>query len=336
MGRALARPPCLVSFSGGRDSSAVLALAVAVARREGFPLPIPATYRFAAAPGSGEGEWQEMVVRHLEVADWERIPLTSELDTVGPVAQAALRRLGVLWPFNAHFHLPVLERAAGGSLLTGIGGDELLGPQLWSSARTLLHGRRGHGVRLPSVALALSPRMVRRLALIRRRSMRFPWLWPASEQLVNTQRADWQARTPISWAAAIGWWWRSRYRRILEASMEALASSAGARIVHPFLDPLVVGGIVAQLGGRGPGDRSAAMRLLFADLLPEVVLTRGSKAHFDEAFVSDHSRSFAAAWTGDGVDGSLVDVGQLAAEWRTERPDPRSLLLMQAAWHAQC
>ena len=33
---ALQRPPCLVSFSGGRDSSAVLAVAADVARRHGL------------------------------------------------------------------------------------------------------------------------------------------------------------------------------------------------------------------------------------------------------------------------------------------------------------
>ena len=36
---ALERSPCVVSFSGGRDSSAVLAVATQVARREGLPLP---------------------------------------------------------------------------------------------------------------------------------------------------------------------------------------------------------------------------------------------------------------------------------------------------------
>jgi hypothetical protein len=46
---ALRRSPCLVSFSGGRDSSAVLAVAASVARREGLPLPIPATNRFPGA-----------------------------------------------------------------------------------------------------------------------------------------------------------------------------------------------------------------------------------------------------------------------------------------------
>ena len=42
----LQRGPCLVSFSGGRDSSAVLAVATAVARREGLA---------AADPGHARG-----------------------------------------------------------------------------------------------------------------------------------------------------------------------------------------------------------------------------------------------------------------------------------------
>jgi asparagine synthase (glutamine-hydrolysing) len=74
------------------------------------------------------------------------------------------------------------------------------------------------------------------------------------------------------------------------------------------------------------------MRVLFADLLPEALLTRRSKAHFDEAFVSEYSRDFGSGWTGAGVDSALVDAERLAAEWRSERPDARSLLLMQAAW----
>src|SRR5579884_3063930 len=43
---ALSRPPCAVSFSGGRDSSAVLALATDAARRHGLELPVPVTMRF--------------------------------------------------------------------------------------------------------------------------------------------------------------------------------------------------------------------------------------------------------------------------------------------------
>ncbi len=64
------------------------------------------------------------------------------------------------------------------------------------------------------------------------------------------------------------------------------------------------------------------------------MLTRESKAYFDEAFVSEHTRSFVAGWTGNGVDTSLVDLDRLVDEWRSEHPDPRSLLLLQATWLA--
>ena len=333
--QALARPPCLVSFSGGRDSSAVLATAAAIARREGLPAPIPATYRFAAAPGSQEDEWQEQVVRHVGLADWERVPVTAELDAVGPVAQAVLLRRGLLWPFNAHFHVPLLQRAAGGTLLTGIGGDELFAPQPRSSARVLLGGRpRQRRPRTRSVALALAPRPVRRWALMHRRRLRFPWLHPGVDAAVGRQLADWRARSPVGWQRGVAWWWRSRYRTVLSASMAALAADAGTSVVHPFLEAAVVSGMAGHFGGAGPLDRSAAMRELFGDVLPDAVLSRRSKAHFDEAFISDHSRSFADEWAGAGVDGALVDRDRLATEWRGDHPDPRSLLLMQAAWLA--
>jgi hypothetical protein len=55
----LRRPPCLVSFSGGRDSSAVLAVAAEVARKEGLPAPVAVTYRYPdEMTGAGETRWQ--------------------------------------------------------------------------------------------------------------------------------------------------------------------------------------------------------------------------------------------------------------------------------------
>ena len=55
---ALRRPPCGVAFSGGRDSSLVLAVATHVARREGLPDPIPVTRRFPDKPEAEESEWR--------------------------------------------------------------------------------------------------------------------------------------------------------------------------------------------------------------------------------------------------------------------------------------
>ncbi len=139
----LTRAPCVVSFSGGRDSSLVLALAVDAARREGLPLPIPVTVRPAGDPDPEEAQWQELVVRRLGLEDWERVEIGEELDCVGPEAQRILLRHGILWPANVHFHLPQLERAAGGSVLTGVGGDEVFSSSGWARVRLLLAAGRG-------------------------------------------------------------------------------------------------------------------------------------------------------------------------------------------------
>lgn len=329
--RALQAPPCLVSFSGGRDSAAVLATAVAVARREGLALPIPATYRFPAVPSTQEDSWQEDVVRHLGVADWIRVTISSELDSVGPVAQSVLRRHGVLWPFNVHFHTPLFERAAGGSLLTGVGGDELFGRHRWYAAQRVLAGRVAPRPRhLRTVGLALAPRPLRRTVLARRQ-VRWPWLHPPVDALINRRRADWRARTPLRWDRALGHWWQSRSRYVLSETVRLLANDAGAQAVHPFLEHAVLRAAAARFGA-GPVDRAMAMRELFGDLLPESVLARRSKATFDQAFFSDHSRAFAARWNGGGVDSSLVSADALAAVWNAVHPDARSFSLMQAAW----
>src|SRR5262245_27960985 len=100
---ALRRPPCVVSFSGGCDSSLVLAAATETARREGLPLPIPITVRVAGDAESDERWWQELVIRHLALPDWTRVEVGDDLDCIGPLAQSVLLRHGVLSPANVHF-----------------------------------------------------------------------------------------------------------------------------------------------------------------------------------------------------------------------------------------
>jgi asparagine synthase len=126
--------PCAVSFSGGRDSSAVLAVATATARSRGLPDPIPVTLRFPGVESTEESDWQDLVVRRLGLREWERITIGDELDLLGPVARDGLRRHGLLWPPNAHVHVPILDYARGGTVLTGWDGDGLFGD--WRSAKT--------------------------------------------------------------------------------------------------------------------------------------------------------------------------------------------------------
>ena len=95
---ALLRPPCGVAFSGGRDSSLVLAVATHVARRDGLAEPVPITTVFPGVDDADESTWQELVVRHLELRDWQRIMIHDELDVIGPLAASHLLTDGLLWP----------------------------------------------------------------------------------------------------------------------------------------------------------------------------------------------------------------------------------------------
>jgi asparagine synthetase B (glutamine-hydrolysing) len=329
---ALHRPPCLVSFSGGRDSSAILAIAVDLARRAGLPLPVPATHRFASVAASVEDEWQERVVRHLGLDDWARLEHEDEIDCVGPVAARVLLEHGLLWPFNAHFHLPLLELASGGSLLTGIGGDELLTGSRWSGlAHVLLARARPTPRDVLRLGYIASPPALRRRALAGDLPLPFPWLRPAARRELSAVWAAHGAAEPLRWVAHLRWVRRLRY---LEVGTDSLTRLAGdeVRLHHPFLDASFARALARLPRTQRFTGRTALMERLVGDLLPTDVLTRASKATFDAAFWNVHSRAFAAEWDGSGVDEDVVDVDALRAEWASEEPDPRTFTLVQSAW----
>jgi len=313
----------------------VLAVAVRVARREGLELPVPATNRFASVAASAEDEWQARVVANLGLEDWPRLEQGGNLDCVGPVATTVLRRHGLLWPFNAHFHAPLLQLAAGGSLLTGIGGDEMLtGPRLSGLANVLL-GRRRPGWRdLRRLGFVAAPYAVKRRALTRDLPIPYQWLRPeARRELASTWAAQ-TASEPFQWAPHVRWARRLRYLHVGTDSLRRVAGHDDVQLVHPLLDP----GFADSLACLPRSDRfigrTALMQTLFRDVLPEDVFARSTKASFDAAFWNAASRAFAAAWDGSGVDPDLVDTDALRNEWASESPDPRSFTLAQSAWLA--
>lgn len=326
----LHRPPCVVSFSGGRDSSLVLAVATAVARRHGLPNPVPMTLRFPAAE-SDESAWQEQIVRHLGLTDWERITLTDELDAVGPIASDVLRRHGVLWPFNVHFHVPILRRATGGTVLTGIGGDEILLPSRWLRVNQVVARRvRPAAKDVARLAIAYGPRALR--AAHARRSIEVPlrWLTSAARRALRDGIARDVADEPIGWDRWLEHsWWPSRSRVVGARSLTTLAHDAAVTVVNPLEDRQFLRSLGHALGRLGYPGRDAAMDALAADLLPRDVLHRRSKATFDGAFWTDHARA-AAAWDGGGFNPAVVDAAALRAEWSLPRPDLHSMLLLQA------
>jgi hypothetical protein len=331
---ALAQSPCLVSFSGGRDSSAVLAAATRAARREGLPLPVPITLRVRNAPKAEESEWQERVVRHLGLREWELREVGDEMDRLGPFSVSVLRRHGVLYPPNTFLQIPLLEAARGGCLLSGFGGDELFASWRWRNHADALARRRRPTARdALRLAYAASPGTVRAWREGRRYGLvGLVWLRPEAARWASRLAAAARAEQPRSWSRWVDWFARRRSVCASQWSLSLLAADADTNLVHPLLDPGFLAAL-ARSGGRfGLGDRTAAMRALFSEVLPEAVLSRPTKAEYGEAFWGHATREFAARWSGLGVDPELVDPAALKAEWLKPRPHEDSAMLLHAAW----
>jgi hypothetical protein len=118
------------------------------------------------------------------------------------------------------------------------------------------------------------------------------------------------------------------------ASLEALARERDVALHHPLLDLKVWGAVRHAAPRSGFFNRKDGMRAIFAGMLPDSLLDRTDKAHFDGVFFHRHSRAFAETWNGAGVPGDHVDAGALREHWRTEHPAAQSYTLLQAAWLA--
>jgi asparagine synthetase B (glutamine-hydrolysing) len=308
---SLRRSPCIVSFSGGHDSSLILATAARVARADGLPLPIPVTWRFEDAPLAEESAVQEAVIASLRLPDWVKLQARDDLDLVGPVARSVLLRHGLRFPANAFLHAPIYQLASGGDVLTGIGGDQIFGrsrrprrPWPFAPRRS---GPGGFGWLRADAARGASRRLNRE-----RRRM------PRSE----VQRPRWRLES-----------------RRLELGMQTatdIARAGGASVVFPLADAALLASIERTgLTAHSSGGRAGLLAALFGEHLPAACLAPRRKATFNEVFWRRHSREHAASWTGSGINERLVDSERLADLWRADDFIFQTALLVQQTWLAQ-
>lgn len=330
---ALRRGRCCVLFSGGRDSSGVLAAAVHLARREGLPLPAAVTFRPLLDPNAEESSWQEVVVKHLGVTDWERIGLYDEMDLVGPVVGAEIEQHGLLFPAGLAAHRVLYERTQGATVLTGELGDEVFDTRRALALQNVRTRRVLRPSRIPSLYRELAPRPLRYRLLLRsgRRNVR-PWLTAAAAQTRARLVARDESLEPLDWRLAI---WRTIDRPAVRAGIDSMgwfARQFDVTLEHPLMDETFVARFAAAGGRLGYRSRREAMTTIFGSVLPAPVLARTSKAIFNASRFGAHTRAFARAWDGSGVDLALVDPDALRNEWLTERPHPSTSSLLQQAW----
>lgn len=332
---ALQRPPCGIAFSGGRDSSVLLAMAVALADREGLPRPVALTNAISGPGASEDPGWQRRLIDLLGV-DWQVFLLDDELDAIGPVAAEILPVTGVMWPAAAYSSKRLLQAVRGGSLVTGEYGDELFGDhRITPVIGTIRRRPRPSRLVVRSVALALAPVRFRERDLHARLLRPRRWLKPEPRRLhVEALAAD-MAGTPLSWRKALDRADRLRAHRLGHRTLHALAAMDDVMLVEPFAEPRVKRSVAVAGGRFGWTSRSEAMLSIFRGDVPDELLRRTTKAIFNRSIIGRHSRTFAEAWDGTGLPADvddLVDHDALRSEWLSELPHPGSIGLLQAAW----
>lgn len=330
----LTRARCVVAFSGGRDSSALLAVLLEVARREGLPEPIAVTARWPGDAASDEREWQERVAAELRLRQWEIVTPGTDLDLLGPSSCRLLRSHGLLWPAAFAALLPMIDVAGDGVLVSGEGGDEVFAH--WPLARpwTLLRRRFFAWSPLKAVAFAALPESLRRRRSFARASPYQEWLRPDA-QLVQRHVLAAEMAAPLLWPDHLRRVASERGLRMSGKTFSALCATRGGSFARPLLAPAFLAALALLGGPTGMGERTACMLSVFGSVLGPEILSRHTKASFGEVFWGPAARQFARDWDGEGLDPHWVDTAALRAAWRAPTPVYGSALALQAAWLAR-
>ena len=333
---ALLRGPCLVSFSGGRDSSLILAVATRVARREGLALPIPITKRYPGVASTDESSWQQMVIDHLGLREWLILDYAADTDLLGSSATESLSRYGVLWPPMAHTSATMLSHAAGGSLLTGEGGDSWFGAHRSTPLAVVRrHPRRANRAWIGRAVLSTIPLRLRRRSIVAAAHDRVgDWLQREAREQVVRRIVDDEMSASLLWRRAVGRLPRMKAIQMGTRNRHALASRWGVQYVDPIYSHEFTRALWQAGGQFGFAARTELMTSLFGHLLPDPVLRRRDKVSFNEAAFGPGVGAFVAGWDGRGVDESLVDIEQLKRSWMTGELDARTCMLLHQAWLA--
>lgn len=324
---ALTRGTCFVTFSGGRDSSALLAIAVAVARREGLSEPVPITAVYPDAPAAREGEWQQLVLDHLNLRDRIVISIRDEQCLLGEAARESILQRGILWPEAVHLQGPLLgSLEAGSSLLTGEGGDNVL---TGGRAAPWFHLLRTWPPKRRMVAASVR-------SMRRRRNGR---VMPIPEWLTNRAKEEFRLALeglsePLMWNRRTRSVLDSAPAQVLFPNVRASIAAHGLVPVMPFVEADFLAALAREGGRTGFGGRTAVFRHLVGDLLPDEVLSRATKASFNETRWGDDERDFALTWDGTGADPEWVDAELLRRAWLGTARSPIADFLLQASWAA--
>lgn len=324
------RGPSFVLFSGGRDSSAVLAIASHVARREGLPLPIPVTARYPHSPETDETAWQQMVLNHLKLSNAHVLEFDGEQRVLGEAARLGMSRLGVLWPASLHVKGAILSHLGPGSLMTGEGGDFVIDGLRMGELRLPIHRHRPRRQELRRALAAGAPR-----TLGFKRSRGGGNFLTARARPVYESALKRNDSKRFLWHRQVRHMFDAPYVIVAEAGSDLVISDSGLCQHRLFTHPRFVDALAREGGAFGFGGRTQTFRHLVGDLLPEAVIGRTSKAWFNSTRWGPDEDQFARTWDGTGIDPEWVDHDALRNEWLSPGRSSAAEFLIQVAWFAK-
>lgn len=325
-----------ITFSGGRDSSGILAAATSLAHEGRIPAAVPFTYVYPGLNETDEGEWQELVVHHLGVKEWVRIEVgEGENEFLGPRATQSLQRRGLIFPATAHLWADMFDRTRGSLVLTGEGGDEVFSPKRASALVRAGRGGFRAGTPRREAVWSLAPERVRFRRASRRPLMDMPWLTDsAAREFWNDFLRD-EVHEPLSLRSSLEVQCSARTRAALAQTYVAMATEYDSIVEDPFWHGEFLDSYIRHAPRYGYADRTEAMTAVFGHVLPKEILRRSSKAHFNSAYFGRSAQEFARQWDGTGVDADVVNVEELRQALLAD-PVPAPVgLLMQQAWLVQ-
>lgn len=331
---ALATPPVVLAFSGGRDSSALLAVAVDLARREGLDEPVPLTLRYPNDPDADETSWQELVVAHLKLRDWQRLVVTDQADFLGAYGCEVLRVVQrPIFPFGALVGGIEAEVARGGWLLSGEWGDFVFSRQRLSLLNAAVRKRALPPRIWAMLAKDLAPGPVR--GTVEGRAVDgIPWLTPQSRQRLRRAIRRDVAAQPLRADRELLALGRQALYTTARQTMAAVTAAYGATRLDPYGEPRFIIALARLAGWRGFCGRADMLRRMFGDLLPESLISRTSKASFNRARLGPATRDWLRTWDGSGLDTELVRPGILRQALISQDLPFEALGLLQQAWLA--
>jgi asparagine synthase (glutamine-hydrolysing) len=311
---ALASGRCFVAFSGGRESSWLLAVATAAARSRGFPDPVPLTFRFPESTPARSHENQERVVSHLGLGDWEHIHIDDDFEMLGSYARRALLGAGILFPSTLFVFLPMLDRTDGGWLLAGGGLADFFLYWRWAGLADVLARRRRPRKRDLRDLIELGARRSRTLP-DSRRATTMPWLRERAAQEFDELARRRARHVPLGFESAIREQRTHRCHLGTERSLIALGESVGAHLMMPFRDDRFMAAFASAGGRRGFGNRMSTMERGVGHLLPPELRRRSDGRHPRQPYFGNASSEFVERWSGLGLDADVVNPDQLRATW---------------------